>query len=45
MLINHQVNTKLIRVVLYLQYYNFLCGVKNGMKIETCNDKKQKYNI
>ena len=40
MLINHQVNTKLIRVVLYLQYYNLLSVIKNGMKIKNCKDKK-----
>ena len=25
----HQANTKLIRVILYLHYYNLLCGIKN----------------
>lgn len=40
MLMNHQVNTKLIRVVPYLQYYSLLCGIKNWMKIENCKDKK-----
>jgi len=39
MLMNHQVNTKLIRVVSYLQYYNLLCGIKNWMKVARTKNK------